>query len=139
MTYRMLRISSRLHHHSILPFQTTSKMSRSLPGGDRQPVSVQAEAGMFINSRRLSTTPQIINPLGFPLDRKVLLNSNHVMPLVGFGTFQGEHKKAGVCKAAVLTALEIGYRHIDTAYSYEIEDEVGEALKEAIMSGLVRR
>lgn len=36
-------------------------------------------------------------------------------------------------------ALEVGYRHIDAAYCYGNEDEVGAGLKEAIASGAVKR
>ena len=37
----------------------------------------------------------------------------------------------GECKNSVLTALECGYTHIDTARAYNNEQEVGQALKEA--------
>ncbi len=54
------------------------------------------------------------------------LQSNGLnMPRLGLGTFrmQGE-----VCRAAVESALELGYRHIDTAAMYGNEDAVGAAL-----------
>jgi 2,5-diketo-D-gluconate reductase A len=54
------------------------------------------------------------------------------MPLLGFGTWQITGKDA---LAAVGTALEAGYRHIDTATIYRNEAEVGRALAE---SGLAR-
>ena len=49
---------------------------------------------------------------------------------VGFGTFQGgdDHGKV---KEAVSAALNVGYRHIDTAAAYGNEKEVGEAIKES--------
>ncbi|KAK8142054.1 hypothetical protein G3M48_009409 [Beauveria asiatica] len=54
------------------------------------------------------------------------------IPAVGFGTFQpDDNPQAGVTEA-VLRALEAGYRHIDTAWSYgngEAERGVGEALR----------
>lgn len=58
------------------------------------------------------------------------------IPLRGFGTFQADPHlyPPGTTKAAVLTALQVGYRHIDTAYAYgagEVEREVGEAIKES--------
>lgn len=48
--------------------------------------------------------------------------------LLGFGTYKitGEHD----AKEAVLNALEVGYRHIDTAVFYENEERIGLALKE---------
>jgi len=54
------------------------------------------------------------------------------MPLLGFGTWQATGE-AGY--AAVLAALDAGYRHIDTATMYGNEREVGRAVKE---SGLRR-
>lgn len=66
------------------------------------------------------------------LERKVRLASGVEMPVIGFGTFRGESgAPPGTIKAAVLEALKIGIRHIDTAYSYENEDEVGEAVRES--------
>ncbi len=48
------------------------------------------------------------------------------IPTLGFGTWQmtGEN-----CITAVSKALEVGYRHIDTAQIYGNEEEVGEAIK----------
>uniref|UniRef100_A0A0N4W052 Aldo_ket_red domain-containing protein n=1 Tax=Haemonchus placei TaxID=6290 RepID=A0A0N4W052_HAEPC len=42
-------------------------------------------------------------------------------------------------KAAVKTAIETGYRLIDTAACYENEEAVGEALKELIQAGKIKR
>lgn len=39
----------------------------------------------------------------------------------------------------MLTALKLGYRHIDCAYCYGNEDEVGEAFEEAFSSGVCKR
>lgn len=48
------------------------------------------------------------------------------MPPVGLGVFQTPQEET---VAAVQTALETGYRHIDTAASYRNEREVGEGLR----------
>ncbi len=53
-------------------------------------------------------------------------------PKLGFGTWL---MKGAQCVRAVKTALDIGYRHIDTAQIYGNEEEVGEALRD---SGLPR-
>ena len=37
------------------------------------------------------------------------------------------------------SALDAGYRHIDTAYNYINEDAIGEVLNEWIQSGKVKR
>ena len=56
------------------------------------------------------------------------------IPAIGFGTFQPDPTTPpGTVKTAVLKAIEIGYRHIDTAYAYstgKVEKEVGEAIRE---------
>ena len=52
------------------------------------------------------------------------------MPAVGLGTFQSGGENAAT-KDAVLYALRIGYRHIDTAFNYENERYVGEAVRES--------
>jgi diketogulonate reductase-like aldo/keto reductase len=47
------------------------------------------------------------------------------MPLLGFGTWQ---IRGAQCADAVRTALDVGYRHLDTATVYRNEDQVGRAL-----------
>ncbi len=47
------------------------------------------------------------------------------MPLIGFGTWKLRHAQA---REAVLAALAVGYRHVDTATMYANEAEVGQAL-----------
>ena len=44
------------------------------------------------------------------------------MPRLGFGTFR---MQGDVCRAAVESALALGYRHIDTAEMYGNEDAIG--------------
>ena len=51
------------------------------------------------------------------------------MPMLGLGTWQNED--ADQCAASVRTALETGYRHIDTAQAYRNEDAVGEGIAAA--------
>ena len=55
------------------------------------------------------------------------------LPRLGLGTFrmQGE-----TCRAAVESALALGYRHIDTAEMYANEDSIGAAIA---ASGVARR
>lgn len=49
------------------------------------------------------------------------------MPQLGFGTWKAEDGQE--CYEAVLTALKLGYRHIDTASIYKNEESVGRAIK----------
>lgn len=55
----------------------------------------------------------------------VVLNNGVKMPILGFGVYQ---IPASETKQAVLDAIQVGYRHIDTAQSYANEKEVGEAI-----------
>ncbi|WP_348519316.1 aldo/keto reductase [Blastococcus sp. TF02-09] len=54
------------------------------------------------------------------------LNNGVQIPSVGFGVFQTPPDET---VTAVQTALEVGYRHIDTAAAYGNERQVGEALR----------
>ena len=60
------------------------------------------------------------------------LNNGVEIPVIGFGVFQTPPAET---IRAVETALQVGYRHIDTAAAYGNEREVGEAIRR---SGLVR-
>ena len=62
----------------------------------------------------------------------VKLNDGREIPQLGFGVFQIDPSETA---EAVTRALEIGYRHIDTAEMYENEKGVGEAVRD---SGLDR-
>jgi diketogulonate reductase-like aldo/keto reductase len=63
----------------------------------------------------------------------VRLADGTVMPLLGLGVWQVPDGPG--CVHAVRSALELGYRHIDTAQAYGNEASVGRALRE---SGLTR-
>ncbi|MDR3021128.1 MAG: aldo/keto reductase [Clostridiales bacterium] len=61
--------------------------------------------------------------------RYVKLKNGVEMPMLGFGTFLiANHEQ---CVEAVSHALNIGYRHIDTAARYGNESAVGEAIKKS--------
>ena len=61
------------------------------------------------------------------LQTRVKLNNGVEIPWVGLGVFQSE--PGPETQQAVEWALELGYRHIDTAAFYENERSVGNALK----------
>ena len=63
---------------------------------------------------------------------EIMLNNGQTIPQLGFGVFLVEPDET---VAAVSTALQTGYRHIDTAEGYGNEKEVGEAIRK---SGLDR-
>jgi diketogulonate reductase-like aldo/keto reductase len=59
----------------------------------------------------------------------ITLNNGVKIPKIGFGTFKVENGNDTI--NSVKKALEIGYRHIDTAAIYGNEEGVGQAIKES--------
>ena len=70
----------------------------------------------------------------------IKLNDGNSAPILGLGTsanvLSGDRDKV---EQAVYDAIVAGYRHIDTAFMYEVEDKVGLAVKRAIDEGIVKR
>ena len=58
----------------------------------------------------------------------IRLNNGVEIPQLGFGVFQIEPEQT---REATLMALEVGYRHIDTAEMYGNEKQVGEAVRDS--------
>ena len=56
---------------------------------------------------------------------QIMLNNGNTIPQFGFGVFQVKPEDTA---QAVTTALQAGYRHVDTAEGYGNEQEVGEAI-----------
>jgi methylglyoxal/glyoxal reductase len=63
------------------------------------------------------------------LESRAILNNGVEIPRLGLGVYQSPPGKA--TRRAVKYALEIGYRHIDTAQLYGNEADVGSALRES--------
>jgi diketogulonate reductase-like aldo/keto reductase len=61
--------------------------------------------------------------------KNVTLNNGIEMPILGFGVYQ--IPDAAECEKSVLTALETGYRSIDTAAAYQNEEAVGKAISKS--------
>ncbi len=73
----------------------------------------------------------------FDFDTKtVLLNSGYEMPINGLGTYS---LHGDVCVDSVKYALSNNVRLIDTASAYGNEKEVGQAIREAIDEGIIKR
>lgn len=58
----------------------------------------------------------------------ITLNNGIQMPILGYGVYQIPKEET---TQAVLNAIKIGYRLIDTAQSYFNEKEVGDAIRES--------
>jgi len=67
------------------------------------------------------------------IDSTIALNDGNRMPRLGLGVWQISSGKS--CESAVRAALDVGYRHIDTAAFYGNESSVGQAIRD---SGIAR-
>ncbi|XP_044199821.1 aldo-keto reductase family 1 member D1-like [Thunnus albacares] len=70
----------------------------------------------------------------------VPMNDGNSIPLIGLGTY-GDPRTTpkGTAYESVKVAIETGYRHIDGALVYFNEHEVGQAIREKIADGTVKR
>ncbi|KIY04127.1 uncharacterized protein Z520_00819 [Fonsecaea multimorphosa CBS 102226] len=66
-------------------------------------------------------------PTHFPL--QITGGKTVQIPSIGFGTWGGGNPEW--CKDATLTALKLGYRHLDCAWMYGVDEEVGAAIRES--------
>ncbi|SCU91306.1 LAFA_0F02982g1_1 [Lachancea sp. 'fantastica'] len=66
------------------------------------------------------------------------LNTRAKIPALGLGT-ANEVEQIPQTKQAIKAAIKSGYRLIDTAWAYQCEDRIGEALKELFDEGAIKR
>ncbi|XP_062276111.1 aldose reductase-related protein 2 [Scomber scombrus] len=71
--------------------------------------------------------------------RSIQLNDGARMPVLGLGTWKSSHLPRTSVQGAVEAAIAAGYRHIDTAYSYCNEVDIGKALRSKMQQGIIRR
>ena len=62
----------------------------------------------------------------------ITLNNGVKMPVIGYGVYKVYQN---ICAQCVKNAIEVGYRHIDTAQMYFNEKEVGDGIR---LSGIPR-
>ncbi|XP_055549594.1 1,5-anhydro-D-fructose reductase-like [Wyeomyia smithii] len=67
---------------------------------------------------------------------RVKFFNGYEIPLIGLGTYLTKGEE-GV--KSIKEAIDIGYRHIDTAYRYGNEAEIGRAVRDKLAEGFVRR
>ncbi|CAH1269906.1 AKR1A1 [Branchiostoma lanceolatum] len=71
-----------------------------------------------------------------PVNIPTILRSGVRLPLLGLGTWKSKPNEVAT---AVKVAIGAGYRHIDTAWNYGNEAEVGQGVRDAIRDGAVER
>ncbi|CAJ0920655.1 unnamed protein product, partial [Mesorhabditis belari] len=69
----------------------------------------------------------------------IALSNGHLMPIFGLGTWQAKQAQPDQVRLACVEAIKAGYRLIDTAAAYQNENEVGQAVKECIAAGIIKR
>uniref|UniRef100_A0A8C9PPT2 NADP-dependent oxidoreductase domain-containing protein n=1 Tax=Spermophilus dauricus TaxID=99837 RepID=A0A8C9PPT2_SPEDA len=69
----------------------------------------------------------------------VQLSDGHFIPRLGFGTYKLEEVPNSKTIEATKIAIEAGFCHIDCAYVYQVEEEVGLAIRSKIADGTVKR
>ena len=63
--------------------------------------------------------------------------TDKTIPLVGFGTAAYPLQPSQTMKESILRAIEIGYRHFDSAALYGSEQFLGESIADAIKQGFI--
>ncbi|XP_075325450.1 aldose reductase-related protein 2 isoform X2 [Odontesthes bonariensis] len=71
--------------------------------------------------------------------RHIELNDGARMPLLGLGTWKASQLPQTSIQGAVEAAIAAGFRHIDTAYCYNNEVDIGKALRSKMQQSIIRR
>ncbi|XP_005386913.1 PREDICTED: prostaglandin-E(2) 9-reductase-like [Chinchilla lanigera] len=71
--------------------------------------------------------------------QRVKLSDGHFIPALGYGTYKPEEVPKSKTLEGTKLAIDAGFRHIDTAYTYQVEEEVGTVIKNKIAEGIVKR
>jgi 3''-deamino-3''-oxonicotianamine reductase len=69
---------------------------------------------------------------------EVVLNSGHTMPMLSFGTSAAVLLPNEEFIPVLTAAIQVGYRHFDTAAMYGSEEALGLAIAQAQNQGLIK-
>ncbi|CAI9113248.1 OLC1v1013821C1 [Oldenlandia corymbosa var. corymbosa] len=69
---------------------------------------------------------------------EIVLNSGHKMPVIGYGCGGSKAPPMEELISVYVKAMEIGYRHFDTASFYGTEEALGKAVAKALEIGLIQ-
>ncbi len=110
---------------------------RRFAGGTSRSTVEEWINGLNLPQPAVDAVTSATSKAGFNFETKsITLNSGYEMPINGLGTYSlhGE-----TCVNSVKSALRSGVRLIDTASAYGNEEEVGQAIREAIDEGIIKR
>ncbi|XP_044531743.1 prostaglandin-E(2) 9-reductase-like isoform X2 [Gracilinanus agilis] len=70
---------------------------------------------------------------------RVTMNDGNTIPVLGLGTYAPRTVPKSESEMATKVAIEVGFRHIDGAFLYDNEKEVGQGIRAKIADGTVKR
>ncbi|XP_027125634.2 protein REDOX 2 [Coffea arabica] len=82
--------------------------------------------------------PETMEKVEQKIPEIVVLNSGHKMPVVGLGCAAHPLPPLEQLVSTFIDAMEIGYRHFDTAACYGTEEALGRAVAKALEIGLIK-
>ena len=125
--------SSDRNLYGLCPDSTEWIPGKRFPGG-----TSREEMEKWLISLDLPETDGTVSAIPvFDFENKtVMLNSGYEMPINGLGTYSLHGDE---CINSVKSALSNGVRLIDTASAYGNEEEIGQAIREAIDEGIIQR
>ena len=83
-------------------------------------------------TKQIHQAKKMVVPKSVP---RYTFNDGNTVPFVGLGTWQSQPD--GSVYRAVRHALASGYRHLDCAFIYQNQDEIGRAITDSIKEGVV--
>ncbi|XP_058079519.1 non-functional NADPH-dependent codeinone reductase 2-like isoform X2 [Magnolia sinica] len=92
----------------------------------KERMSVECGSENYRDYRKMGCIPEV-----------GLSSGKRSMPVIGMGTAVYPFTRSETMKLAILHAIQIGYKHFDTAAVYDSEQPLGEAIAEALQLGLI--